>query len=108
MFEQARLALVQAIGFPNDELMRQGKILVITGAQVAYKREVKRGSVEVTCDSVTLDDRTIRIRQRIINERQKVAVEAELSLMFMDRDTRRGTLPPPDFAAALSARLPGA
>jgi acyl-CoA thioesterase FadM len=108
MFEQARLGLVEAIGFPNDELLRQGKFIVVTRAEVAYKREVKRGRVSVTCDGVKMDGRTFRIRPRIINHRGKVAVEAEVSLMFMDGATRLGVLPPEDFAAALTAKLTAA
>ena len=105
MFEDARLALVDAIGFPNDQLIREGKVLVITKADVAYKREVKRGTVQVTCDSVDIEDRTITLTQRIINDRQKVAVEAQMSLMFMDSETRRGMLPPSDFSRALKNKF---
>lgn len=107
MFEQARLGLVEAIGFPNDDLLRQGKFIVVTRADVAYKREVKRGKVVVTCEVVEIDGRTVRMQQKIINERGKVAVEAVISLMFMDGETRLGVLPPEDFATALLARLPG-
>lgn len=106
MFELARLGLVETIGFPNDELIRQGKLLVVTGVSVSYKREVKRGRVAVSCDSVRIEGRTIRIAQRIINERAKVAVEAQVSLMFMDPVARRGMDIPDEFAKALVQRLP--
>jgi acyl-CoA thioesterase FadM len=106
MFELARLGLVESIGFPNDELIKQGKLLVVTSVNVAYKREVKRGVVAVTCDDVLIEDRTIRIGQRIVNERKKVAVEAEVSLMFMDPVARRGADIPDDFRAALECSLP--
>lgn len=105
LFEEARLALVESVGFPNEQLMRAGKVLVVTGVNVAYKREVRRGSVQVTCDSVVIDGRTIRLGQSIINERGKVAVAAQVSLMFMDNATRRGIEVPEDFRVALSARL---
>lgn len=106
LLELARLGLVQSIGFPNDELIRQGKLLVVTGVTASYKREVKRGSISVTCDSAAIDGRTIRIGQRIVNERNKVAVEAQVSLMFMDPVARRGVDIPDDFKLALLRGLP--
>jgi YbgC/YbaW family acyl-CoA thioester hydrolase len=104
LFEQARADFVASIGFPNDELMRAGKVLVIVGVDAVYKREVKLGTVKVTCDSVEVVSRVIKIRQRILNERDKVAVEGTFSLMFMDATTRRGMQPPEDFTQALVAR----
>ncbi len=106
LFELARLGWVESIGFPNDELMEQGKLLVVTGVSVSYKREVKRGTISVTCDRVRIDGKTMRIAQRIVNERNKVAVEAEVSLMFMDPDARRGAEIPDDFRRALVRSLP--
>jgi YbgC/YbaW family acyl-CoA thioester hydrolase len=101
LFEQARADFVASIGFPNDELMRAGKVLVIVGVDAVYKREVKLGTIKVTCDSVEVVDRVIKIRQRILNERDKVAVEGTFSLMFMDATTRRGMKFPEDFERAL-------
>lgn len=100
LFERARLALLEHIGFPNDQLLAEGKVLVITRVSAEYKREVKRGFVQVTCDSVSLQGRSLVIQQRIINERGKVAVEATVESMFMDGKTRRGINPPEDFLAA--------
>jgi len=105
LFERAREGLVAEVGFPNEELLAQGKVIVVTHVSVAYKREVRRGLVEVTCDSFELDGRTFRLGQRIINDRQKVAVEGVVSLMFMDGAARRGMFPPEDFMQALAKRL---
>ena len=101
LLERARVGLLEAIGFPNEQLLREGKVLVITQVNVAYRREVKAGVVTVTCDSVRYEDRVIRIHQRIINSRGKTAVEGEVSSMFMDMNSRRGMDAPQDFLAAL-------
>jgi YbgC/YbaW family acyl-CoA thioester hydrolase len=100
LFEQARCALLEHIGFPNEDLLREGKVLVITSVQAQYKREVKRGIATVTCDRVGRNGRALVIHQRLINERGKVAVEAVVESMFMDHATRRGMNPPEDFLAA--------
>lgn len=106
LFERAREGLVAEAGFPNDELLAQGKIIVVTHVTVAYKREVRRGLAQVTCDNFEADGRTFRLGQRIINDRQKVAVEGEISLMFMDGAARRGIFPPADFMQAIARCLP--
>jgi YbgC/YbaW family acyl-CoA thioester hydrolase len=97
LFEQARCALLEHIGFPNEALLQEGKVLVITSVQATYKREVKRGVATITCDRVDLDGRTLVIYQRLLNERGKVAVEARIESVFMDNATRRGMNPPDDF-----------
>jgi acyl-CoA thioesterase FadM len=43
----------------------------------------------------------MKIRQKILNERGKVAVEGVVELMFMDAGTKRGMNPPEDFIRAL-------
>jgi YbgC/YbaW family acyl-CoA thioester hydrolase len=106
LFEQSRAALVEAVGFPNEVLMGQGKVIVVTRVEADYKREVRAGPVEVTCDAASIEGRTIKLHQRILNEKGKVAVDARVCLMFMDASTRRGMDIPREFAAALSARLP--
>ena len=105
LFERAREGLVASIGFPNDQLLRDGKFIVVTNADVAYRREVKLGTVLVTCDTVECQDRVIKIRQRVINQRGKTAVEGVVSLMFMDMQTKRGVSPPAEFIAALTGKL---
>lgn len=108
LLERARAAFVAAIGFPNEELLQQGKVIVVTRVDMLYKREVKRGEVLATCDRVSCEGRTIRIAQRILNERGKAAIEGFVDLMFMDINTRRGMDIPADFLQALleaAARL---
>lgn len=101
ILEQARCAMLESIGFPNEQLIREGKVLVITRVDVAYKREVKAGDATVTCEDIRYDDRTIIMRQRIINSRGKTAVEGEVHSMFMDMHSRRGMEAPSDFLTAL-------
>jgi len=100
LFEQARAAFLEAIGFPNDQLLKEGKVLVITKVEAEYKREVKRGRVTVTCESPVLEGRVLVVDQKILNERGKVAVEARIQSVFMDHTTRRGMNPPPEFVEA--------
>jgi YbgC/YbaW family acyl-CoA thioester hydrolase len=100
LFEEARCELLRVIGFPNEQLLAEGKVLVITKVSAEYKREVKRGVVQVTCDRVEVRDRSLVIHQRILNQLGKVAVEAVVESMFMNTATRRGMVPPPDFLEA--------
>lgn len=103
LLEQARVAYMDRIGFPNDVLLSRGQAAVITAVAAEYKREVKRGLVTVTCDDLAVDGKTLIIGQKILNERGKVAVEARIESVFMDMNTRRGILPPEGFIDAFLA-----
>jgi acyl-CoA thioesterase FadM len=107
LLEQARLALLERIGFPNERLLDQGWALVITQVQAAYKREIRKGRIVVSCEEPLVEGRTLRLRQRVWNERGKVAVEARVDSMFMDTRLRRGVDAPEPFRDAFEgwARL---
>ncbi len=100
LFEQARIELLKAIGFPIEMLLGQGKALVIAKVEAAYKREVKKGLVTGTCEDMTIHGRALLVHQRILNARGKVAVEARIESVFMDMDTRRSRDVPEEFAIA--------
>lgn len=103
LLEQARVAYMDRIGFPNDLLLSRGQAAVITAVAAQYKREVKRGRVSVTCEDLRVDGKTLVIGQKILNERGKVAVEATIESVFMDMTTRRGIMPPEGFIEAFLA-----
>jgi len=103
LLEQARVAYMERIGFPNDVLLSRGQAAVITAVSAQYKREVKRGVVTVTCEDLELQGKTLVIGQKILNERGKVAVEARIESVFMDMTTRRAIAPPEGFAEAFLA-----
>jgi YbgC/YbaW family acyl-CoA thioester hydrolase len=102
LLEQARVGLLESVGVPNDRLLQEGKVLVIAKVEASYLREVKRGTVTVTCDRVEIDDKTIRIHQRILNQRGKTAVEGVVHSVCMDIATRRGIALPEELRLALS------
>lgn len=103
MLEQARVAYMDKIGFPNDVLLSRGQAAVITAVAAQYKREVKRGLLTVTCEDLQVDGKTLIIGQKILNERGKVAVEARIESVFMDMGTRRAIMPPEGFIEAFLA-----
>jgi YbgC/YbaW family acyl-CoA thioester hydrolase len=104
LLEQARIAFLEAVGVPNDRLLNEGKVFVITKVEVEFKREVRRGSVAVTCDRVEVEGRTVTFFQRIVNDREKTAVEGRIHLVCMSAETRRGMDVPSEVVEALTAR----
>lgn len=106
LFEISREALLESIGFPNSEYMRRGEIVVITEVSVRYKREVRLGVVEVSCEGLKVVGRMMVLKQAIRNDRGKILAEGEFSMMFMHAATRRGYEPPADLIAAMRDRLP--
>lgn len=103
LLEQARVAYMDRVGFPNDVLLSRGQAAVITAVSAQYKREVKRGRVTVTCENLEVAGKTLIIGQKILNERGKVAVEARIESVFMDMSTRRAIMPPEGFIEAFLA-----
>lgn len=103
LLEEARVAYMQRIGFPNDVLLARGQAAVITAVSAQYKREVKRGVITVTCENLSVEGKTLIIGQKILNERGKVTVDARIESVFMDMSTRRGIAPPEGFIEAFLA-----
>ena len=98
--EQARLDLLEVIGFPNVSLIERGQLLVITGIDICYKREVLAGKIRVRCQDFKLEGRILIMKQVLYNQADKLAIEAVVSSCFMAKDSRRGIQPPDDFIAA--------
>lgn len=107
LFEMARCELLREIGFPNEQLLAEGKALVITKLNATYKREVKRGRVTVTCDRAEVLGRVLIIYQTLLNERGKLAVELVIESVFMDTETRRAMELPADFLQAFNSCAAG-
>jgi len=103
LLEDCRLELLRSIGTPNDQLLKAGLALVITNISVDYKREIREGRVTITCHSGLLTGREIVLKQEIINERGKIAVQASVTSMFMSVETRRGLDIPEDFGEKFEA-----
>lgn len=97
LLEEGRLALLRSIGAPNDQLLEAGLALVITKIDVEYKREIKEGRYTVTCHSGVLTNREILLKQEVLNERGKVALQATVTSMFMSVESRRGLEIPAEF-----------
>ena len=103
LFEESRVALLDHIGCPYDKLLAQGQAIVIARVEADYKREVKAGKVTVTCEEPAIEGRNLILKQKILNERGKVAVEARIEMVFMDLQARRGMYPPDAFKEAFLA-----
>ena len=100
--ERGRLDLLREIGFPNDELVQKGLLLVIVSIDVAYKRELFSGEISVRNHSCRVDGRDIVVSQDILNHRGKVAVSAIVRSCFMSAVTRRAIDVPEPFFLAFS------
>jgi len=85
LLEEGRLSLLSFIKLPLEVLVEQDLFLVITGLKVRFLREIKAGTILVTCEEIKIDSRKIQMSQRIVlAESSKVAVQAEIELMIID------------------------
>lgn len=95
LLEKGRLALLEAIGHPQDSLVAKGLFPVITGLQVRFLREIRGEFIDVTCENIEVEGRYIRMNQRIIRpDRQKDLVTANIELMVIDKSLGKGVLIP--------------
>lgn len=102
LLEMARIAYLESIGCSYNVMLERGDALVIVSVDARYKRELKRGVVQVRCSQIAVENRIVRIRQDIQNVREKTVMEATIELTFMNLETRRSMVPPNDFLRAVS------
>jgi YbgC/YbaW family acyl-CoA thioester hydrolase len=107
LLEQGRIELLKSIGTPNDALLARGLALVIVRIEVAYKREIVKGPVTVSCIAGALRERSIVLTQQVRNSRGKVAIDATVESMFMSSETRRGLEIPDEFRARFESWVAG-
>lgn len=105
IMEKARLRLLEEIGHSNQSLIDRGYFSVIVGLTARYEREVRKGTVRVTCDSCKIRKKIFVMDQRILSPEGQVAVELSVTWMFMSGETKRAISPPEDFVAALESYL---
>lgn len=97
ILEHARLRLLEELGCPNESLIARGFLSVITRVLIHYKRELVPGAVTVTCENGRITGKRLLLEQRVVNQRNKDAVSAELELQFMSARTRRSVPVPDEF-----------
>jgi YbgC/YbaW family acyl-CoA thioester hydrolase len=102
ILEGARVEYLTAIGQPFERLLDEGVFLVITNVQVRYLRELLLGNVRIECFNPRIEGRAMRIDQRIVNEKGKTCVEAQIEFMCMNPDTKRGFPVPEKLAEAFT------
>lgn len=102
--ERGRLDFLSAINCPNDDLIRQGLFLVITRMELAFKREIRRGEIEVACLNPRIEEKKVILDQHIINERGRLALEAAVECMFLSREAGRAVFPPQFFCERFTSR----
>lgn len=98
--EKGRIGLLESIGQPIDRLLEAGIGLVITRIDIQYRRELRSEAITVTCDEGAIEDRSLRISQRILNSKGKEAVVATVWSAVMSLETRRGLEVPPELRTA--------
>ena len=97
LMERSREQMLIERGIPNERFIARGELIVIAALTVRYRRELLRGSVEITCDEMRIPGKVFTLSQRIIGPGGETAVSAEVQMVFMSRATKRAIAPPPEF-----------
>lgn len=97
LLEQARLAFLDAIGYPFSKLADQGILLVITRIEIDYQRELLGGEIRVTCEQPSIKLKRLSLLQRVINPNAKEAICASIQFACLSTSLRRAVDAPKEF-----------
>jgi len=107
LLEEARLAYLEKIGFPNEKLLNRELFLVLTQVSVRYLREILAGRVLIGCQNPRVKSRLMSVEQQITLASGEVAVEGRIDFMCLSRQKGRAVVPPDDFRAAFLGEVSG-
>lgn len=84
-FEHARHEYLKAMGFSFAELTSQNKFLVITKAEVSYKRSLRSGDSFHVVSQMTLPKQLKAVfLQKIVHDvDSRIMVEAEMTIAYL-------------------------
>lgn len=102
--ETARVEYLSSVGLSYESMLNDGIFLVIFEIKISYKREVKGTEITLCCDRQIVDGKRILLSQSILNERGKLAVEAEIELRCLKQGEKRACPPPDEFVERFAGR----
>lgn len=95
--ERGRLDALCRVGHASEDYLKQEIYLVISSISVQYLREVLQGTIRVVVENPKIVGKALIIDQRLFNQRNKLAISAQVQSVFMDGRTRRAMQPPEAF-----------
>ncbi len=105
--EEGRCEYLKRIGFPLTALMARGLFLVVSKIEVQYLREVRNGAYVITCEEPAVEGKRAALRQRLVNDRSKVCLDAIIEFAMIDGRTRRAVVFPDAFVQGFYAGTTG-
>lgn len=105
LLEFARLEFLRKIGYPNEQLMKEGIFLVLRHVDITYKRELFPGKVKITCENMQSKRMLMSVFQRILLhgvDDGQAAVHAQVTFVCMNGSTKRAQRPPEGFLKAFT------
>lgn len=92
--EAGRVSFLERVGSSMESLISKGLYPVVRAINVQYLREVKAGEVLVKTSISEVTDRSVVFDQELFNERGKLAIEASVVCMFLNKELgRAGEVP---------------
>lgn len=103
IFEEARWALLETLGFTKATVEERHYGPILVEAHLYYKRELELGAqVWVETDLFDGHRRLFRIHQWLKDSNGELSAEADLKLGLFDMRSRKLMSPPPDWLKAMS------
>ena len=105
-YEEARTEMLRSIGLSYAELERQGTMMPVVDMHIKYVASAFYDDLLTVRVSIKdLPTARIVFHYEVINERQQVVNQAEVTLVFVDAATRRPRRAPQPMVDAIAARL---
>jgi acyl-CoA thioester hydrolase len=95
--EAGRVSFLERVGSSMESLISSGLYPVVRAINVQYLREVKAGEVLVKTSISEVTDRSVVFAQELFNERGKLAIEASVVCMFLNKELKRAVEVPLTF-----------
>jgi len=105
-FECARDAFLIGLGYPIEEMEKDGVYVAIVGIEIRYRHPARMGDVVTCyaeCDEVPLAK--MKVHQKVTLKDGEVCAEGTVTLGFLDTKTLRPVPCPEKFRRLLSERL---
>jgi acyl-CoA thioester hydrolase len=101
LFEEARWAMLESVGFSKKKVEESGFGPVLVEAHLYYKRELEAETqLEIETQIMDGERRLFKITQWLRDDAGTVCAEADFKLGYFDLKTRRLISPPPEWASA--------
>lgn len=101
LFEKARIALLESVGYSQAQLFSLDLWAVISEIHVEYTAEVTEGEYFASCDSIIMEKKRMVFNQRLINSSGEEYAQAKVKIMWYSKKAGKSVMLPKEILVRL-------